>query len=358
MELLKDRYFQAPFIQKLSEYLSEANDKFDGDKFKSLLLSEDYTSLELKEKLRICAETIGSCMNLDYEPSLDVILNCAPHFDDFDAMVFPEYVDVYGQDHFELSLTVLGQLTEFSSSEFAIRSYQLQDIDKVMTFMKALSLNKHTNIRRFSSEGSRPKLPWAIKVPALYEPENLLKIIEILDTLKEDDSLFVRKSVANTLNDISKIDPNLVIATAQKWINHHKHTDWILKHGLRTLLKKGNKDVLALWGLDSAEDVSVKEFWIDDNTSIGETCYVHVSFEVDNVKNIRGAYNVHYLKKNGSYSIKTFSFFEKEFRPGQYTMKKKISFKEMSTRKHYSGLHKIDMIINGDQTLTLDFNLK
>ncbi len=168
----------------------------------------------------------------------------------------------------------------------------------------------------------------------------------------------MRKSVANNLNDLSKIDPELVIKTAQKWINHHKDTDWILKHGLRTLLKKGNKDVLGLWGLDSSDGVSVNEFWIDDNVTIGEDSFVHVSFDVDEVKSIRGAFNIHYLKKNGSHSIKTFSFFEKEFKLGLYTMKKKISFREMSTRKHYSGPHKVDMIINGDITLNVGFDLK
>ncbi len=186
--------------------------------------------------------------SLKYEDALSILKEVAPKFTDFESMVFPEFVDVYGQEHFELSLEALSYFTQFGSSEFAIRSFMNKDVDKVMDYMYELARHEHPYVRRFASEGCRPKLPWAKSVKALSDKMYLLKIVGILDLLKNDPSEFVRKSVANNLNDISKLDPDLVLDKAYSWHGHTKETDWILKHGLRTLLKKGNKRALELWG--------------------------------------------------------------------------------------------------------------
>lgn len=358
MELLKNIFFQEAFIIELSQHLEKASSDFKSDSFKKILLDKAYTSLELKEKLRKCAEVIGECLELDYVDALKVLTKVAPHFEDFDSMVFPEFVDVYGQEHFEESLEALAELTKYGSSEFAIRRFIEQDTDRVLAYMAKLANHEHDYVRRFASEGCRPKLPWAIAVKSLNEPENLKKILKILEVLKSDDSLFVRKSVANNLNDISKIDKEMVLSKAKEWIGHNEHTDWILKHGLRTLLKRGDNEALALWGLNDPEGMEVTHFHLEnEKPKIGDTTYLIVSFDVAETKKIRGAFNVHYLKKNGSHSVKTFAFFEKEFQAGTYTHKRKISFKEMSTRKHYAGIHKIDMVMNGEDKARIEFEL-
>lgn len=358
MDLLKDRYFQEPFIRTLCKNISDLTTHFDSDFFMGKLLAKSFTSLELKDKLRGCALVIGESFTLDYLESVEVLKKIAPNFDDFDSMVFPEFVDVYGQDYFEESLDALAFLTQYGSSEFAIRSFARRDTERVLDYMHGLASHRHEYVRRFASEGCRPKLPWAMSVKSLNDEKNLHKIMAILEILKEDESLFVRKSVANNLNDISKLDSALVLSTAQKWIGQNDHTDWILKHGLRTLLKKGNKEALALWGLDNATGVDVISLHLENDTlHIGDTSYLVVSFTVAMDKKLRGAFNVHYLKKNASHSIKTFAFFEKEFKPGTYTIKKKISFREMSTRKHYAGQHMIDMVVNGEDKMSLAFDL-
>ncbi len=298
MELLKNIFFQEAFIIKLSDYLEEASSEFKSDQFKEILLAKAYTSLELKEKLRKCAEVIGECLALDYVDALKVLTKVAPHFEDFDSMVFPEFVDVYGQEHFEESLEALAELTMFGSSEFAIRRFIEQDTNRVLAYMAELAHHDHDYVRRFASEGCRPKLPWAMAVKSLNEPDNLKKILEILEVLKSDDSLFVRKSVANNLNDISKIDKEMVLSKAKEWIGQNEHTDWILKHGLRTLLKKGDNEALALWGLNDPKGLEVTGFQLENGSPrIGETTYLIVTFDVATTKKIRGAFNVHYLKR-------------------------------------------------------------
>ncbi len=358
MELLKDRYFQEPFTRALGQAINSETSHFKLDDFMSRVLAPEFIVLELKEKLRACAVIMGESFELEYLEALEVIKKIAPKFKDFDSMVFPEYVDVYGQQYFNESLEALAYLTKYGSSEFAIRSFTITDTNKVLVYLLELSNHDHDYVRRFASEACRPKLPWAISVKALKEKNNLIKILEILENLKEDTSLFVRKSVANNLNDISKIAPDLVLETAKRWIGHSDHTDWILKQGLRTLLKRGNKEALALWGLNDASGVSVSDLSLSPlEIQIGEIAYLTVSFDVAEKKKLRGAYNIYYLKKNGTHSKKTFSFFEKEFERGNYTIKKKISFKEMSTRKHYAGHHFIEMVINGEAKSRIDFQL-
>ena len=182
----------------------------------------------------------------------------------------------------------------------------------------------------------------------------------ILENLNPED----RFAIVAFSGSSQALQTNLVpvsagnISQAKGWIGKSDNTDWILKHGLRTLLKKGNKEALSLWGLNDSTGVEVQEFYLEnDQVNIGDTTFLVVTFKVLDKKKIRGAFNVHYLKKNGSHSPKTFSFFEKNFNTGTYTMKKKISFKEMSTRKHYEGIHKIDMVINGDDKVRVEFSL-
>jgi len=356
MEALKDIYFGETFVIKLAGYLSHS-DMFDKNKFIKKLTSEYFKEMELKEKLRFCAESIGDCFDLDYLEVLPIIIDTAQYFDDFDALVFAEFIDVYGREHFDTSLEALGQVTQYGSSEFAIRYFLNEQPDKVMDYLKNLSFNDEANIRRFASEACRPKLPWGKKVAILYEDDYIDRIVDILDQLKEDDSLFVRKSVANNLNDISKINPDLVIDLAKKWYGTNEKTDWILKHGLRTLLKKGNKKALSIWGLDSSEGVEVTSFSIDE-AQIGFSSNVNVSLKIETKKYLRVSIYIYYLKKNNTYTMKSFLISEKNYSEGQYDLKKKLSFKQMSTRTHYPGQHKLEVVINGDVKHELLFQLK
>lgn len=358
MEQLKNMFFQETFIVNLSDEILANSESFDKENFEKVLLGEEFCNLELKAKLRQCAITIGDCMDTAYLDSIDILEKVAPKFSNFDALVFPEFVDVYGQDYIDESLEALGYFTSFGSSEFAIRSYANRDLDKVFELMNRLALSKDENQRRFASEGIRPKLPWAKSVKKLSDLDYIHKILEILEILKDDSALFVRKSVANNLNDISKLEPQLVLDKAKNWYGKSENVDWILKQGLRTLLKKGDKEALSIWGLNDSTGVLVESLDLEkEEVNIGDVTSLVSTFTVENNKKIRGEFKVHYLKMNGSHSIKTFSFFEKDFKAGRFTMKKKISFKEMSTRKHYPGLHKIEMVINGDVKMQIEFQL-
>ncbi len=139
----------------------------------------------------------------------------------------------------------------------------------------------------------------------------LLKIVGILDLLKNDPSEFVRKSVANNLNDISKLDPDLVLDKAYSWHGHTKENRLDSKTWFKnTFKKRGIKRALELWGVDDASHISIERFEFEEQKQvIGKVSYLTVRLKVDQTKRVRGAYVLHYLKKRGQLSPKTFSFF-------------------------------------------------
>ena len=179
--------------------------------------------------------------------------------------------------------------------------------------------------------------------------------------MKNDDSLYVRKSVANNLNDISKDNSKIVLAIAQGWIGNSQKTDWILKHGLRTLLKNGNEQALELFGFNDNINVKVTDLSLSlDQIRIGQQ--FHFDFSIDNQENrncfLKIGYMIDYLKSNGSHSGKIFHVAEKKFDAGQkLTFRRSVSMKDLTTRKHYPGEHRLHVLINGKKYASTSFDV-
>jgi hypothetical protein len=181
-----------------------------------------------------------------------------------------------------------------------------------------------------------------------------------LEQLKTDPSVWVRKSVANNLNDISKTHPDLVIKIAKEWYGKNENTDWIVKHGCRTLLKKGNRDALALFGLHDVVSIDVDDFTLRETSiSIGEELTFSFSLFTKEATKARLEYGIDYVKSNGKRNRKIFKISEislKENEKKSYT--RKHSFADVSVRKHYAGIHSVTLIVNGMERGTLDFEVE
>ena len=160
----------------------------------------------------------------------------------FAHIFLPDYVECFGLDYPEEALSALGEITRLVSAEFAVRPFIVRYPQLSIRFLQSWSKSQDANVRRLASEGSRPRLPWAQTLAALRSDPT--PVLPILENLKADPSLYVRKSVANHLNDIAKDHPALVLNIAKKWQGRHPATDWIIKHGCRTLLKGGNREVM------------------------------------------------------------------------------------------------------------------
>lgn len=330
------------------EAISKQYPDFNKNKFLNLVFSKEWKDLELKAKMRHVTHALFQNLPSEYVNALLILVRAAPEIKGFEAMTLPDFVEVYGMEHWEESLNALGQFTRYSSSEFAIRPFLDKDPDLSMHYMKNWASSKHENIRRFASEGCRPRLPWAMVLPKFVA--NPKPVLEILEILKDDTSEFVRKSVANNLNDISKDHPDLALDTAIRWYGYSERTNWIVKHGLRTLLKKGNERAMRLFGFGDPEKIKVLNIMVQPNTlSIGDS--VEFQFTLENTesesKMIRLEYSISFQKARGKMSSKVFQISEKEYKPGITMIRKKHSFANLSTRKHYPGKHEISIIVNG-----------
>ncbi len=344
--LLKEVYNQK-FVLNLASEIAKTESKFDEKKFLFLLSEEKLSNLALKKRMRLITYAIEySLINLDYQEKLIILQKTVSNLskDKYSGLafiIFPDFVEVFGQNDFEKSMNALEFFTEFGTSEFAVRKFIKLDQKKALVFFEKWSKSKNYHIRRLASEGLRPRLPWGDSLPNFKKDPS--PIIPILKNLKNDDSEYVRRSVANNLNDISKDNPEVLLNLLNVWKSNVDEK--LLKHSLRTLLKKGNKNALELIGIKCDKKFQQNSFIKDFNLKkikvrIGEILDFDFVLEnqVEN-KKIRLEYAVFFFKKNGSHSKKVFQITTKNFTKGLFSFNRKHSFCDITTRKHYSGKH-------------------
>lgn len=359
-EPLKDQLYSRDFFERLTEDFVEFHAGFPAEAFLEAVFDEQWPNLELKERMRHTTLALHRVCPLPYPEAIHLFKQVigAKAGDGFAKMIFPDYVEVFGLEHLEISLDALRHFTRYASGEFAIRPFILQYGQPVIDRMLAWTEDDSYHVRRLASEGCRPRLPWAMALPAFKKDPR--PILPILEKLKADPEDFVRRSVANNLNDISKDNPDIALELAKNWKGYREETDWIVKHGCRTLLKQGVTEALVLFGFEDPALVDIPTLSIDDTTlSIGDETYF--SFVVDNKDQhpalLRLEYSIDYIKKTGKTSRKIFQITEKTFPPGMTTIQRKLSFQNLSTRTHYPGEHLLRIIANGQEKACLTFEL-
>lgn len=348
-ELLKDSIYSRENVELISGRIKKYYEEFDEQSFLKKVLNNKWESLELKERMRHITEVMHSEIKLDYKKSIKVLNKVSESHSGFEMMILPDYVELYGLESFDISVKALKKYTSCCSSEFAVRHFIINYETEMMKIMREWSLDKNHHVRRLASEGCRPRLPWAIALPRFKKDPSL--IIPILENLKNDDSEYVRKSVANNINDISKDNPELALDVSEKWFGNSKNTDWIVKHGLRTLLKKGNERALKLLGVSGNINAELKNLQINSD-KIKLNSELEFEFEIVNkeksAENFRLEYQIEFMKSGGKHSAKVFKICEQKFAPGETKkIKRKFLFVNRSTRKLYPGSHIFTIIING-----------
>ncbi len=358
-EKLKELFFTQDSIEKFSDSLLKFYKVFDKHKFLKLVYTREWKDLELKQKMRHISTALKEILPVDFKEACDILKKAAPDIKGFTAMSLPDFVEVFGINDLDTSLEALYEFTKYSSSEFAIRPFIIKYQEKVMLKMFQWSKDPNTNVRRFSSEGCRPRLPWAMALPEFKKDPDL--IIPILQNLKEDESDFVRRSVANNLNDISKDNPGLMLSICDKWYGNSQRTDWIVKHACRTLLKSGDNKAMLLFGYGDPENIHINNLGFDRSPiKIGDYLYFSFNLHINESESIkvRIEYRVDFMKSNGKLSGKVFKITENSFKPGIREYNRKHLFADMSTRKHYPGEHVLTIIINGVEKASSRFELK
>jgi 3-methyladenine DNA glycosylase AlkC len=356
MEPLKNIY-SLDFYNTFSEILVKSIDGFDKELFIKEILVPGFKEKTLKERMRHTALVLHNYLPENFSQAVKMIEHIIIRLqqNDFedDSFVFifiPDYIELYGIDDFENSIKTIESVTQFVSCEFAVRPFILKYGKQMIKQMIRWSLHENYKVRRLASEGCRPRLPWTMALPFLKS--NPVPILPVLENLKSDPHEWVRHSVANNLNDIAKDNPTIVIDIAGRWKGLSKETDAIVKHGCRTLLKQGHPEVLKLFSLEN-KNLRINHLIITEKSiKIGET--LNFSFEIINEQAeeqmVRMEYGIYYRKANGTLSRKVFKISERLFAPFEKSIvNRNQSFRLITTRKFYSGEHKLSIIINGKE---------
>jgi len=260
---------------------------------------------------------------------------------------------------FDDAMALLAELTGRLTAEFAIRTLLRQDLDRAMPIIQAWTTSSDPAVRRLASEGTRPYLPWAVRVPAIIARPDVT--VPILDSLYRDDDEVVRRSVANHLNDLSRENTHLVVDTARRWLaDPDDNTAPLVRHALRTLVKRGDPKALALLGFHPVT-VTV-DGPVLDRTAVpfGGSISFQVTIANDGDRPARLAvdYAVHHRKANGSETAKVFKLTTRTLAPGEHlTLAKVHSLRAITTRRYYPGPHGVDIRVNGIASTRADFEL-
>lgn len=365
MSALKDIY-SISFFNFFSDIAETTLPAFDRKQFIKHIFTPDWKSKELKQRMRHTTLVLHEFLHNDFEKAALQIEQLTGKLQKskideniFGFMFLPDYIEVYGVPHFKASIRAMETVTQFVSCEYAVRPFILKYKEVMMQQMYTWSKHKNHHVRRLASEGARPRLPWAMGIPELKQKPK--QILPILENLKNDASEYVRRSVANNLNDIAKDHPDIVIAIAKKWHGISNETNALIKHGSRTLLKQGNTEILKHYGLANHNKFEINKLKIiTPKVQIGDD--LTFSFTVTNGSRkeqlFRIEYAIYYLRQNGQHSKKVFKISERNIKPNEtISITKKQSFRIITTRNFYKGQHQLSIILNGHEKVVDKFNL-
>jgi 3-methyladenine DNA glycosylase AlkC len=347
----KSFYTQFAFIAK------ELHAEFDSIGFAHEVMSNGFEDLELKERMARTSITAKKYLPEDFKQTTRLFMNL---FDRLKGdpwtdltlpyMFVPDYIARYGMDDFETSVETMEYVTQFTSCEFAVRPFLIEYPKRMLDKMIEWSTHDNHHVRRLASEGCRPRLPWAMALPA-YKKDPV-PILPILEILKNDPSEYVRRSVANNINDIAKDNEAMVIDIAKRWLGQTAETDALVKHACRTLLKNGHPEILPLFGLD-ASAIEIDEFNVNTPmVQMGDRLSLDFEFRYKKPgqHNVRIEYAIYHLKKNGELTKKVFKVSEREIEGNQWiAISREHHFKPITTRVYYAGKHEVSVILNGKE---------
>ncbi|WP_326565581.1 DNA alkylation repair protein [Amycolatopsis rhabdoformis] len=266
-----------------------------------------------------------------------------------------------GPAAFDAALDLLALLTPRLTAEFAIRQLLEADLDRALPKVLAWTTDPSEHVRRLASEGTRPLLPWARRVPAISARPGVT--VPILDALHRDESAYVRRSVANHLNDVSRARPEVVVAAAGRWLSASadKQTAQLVRHGLRTLVKQGDPGALTLLGFAPPDGITFEGPLLSVPTvSVGgELSFTGILRNTgESAQNLVVDYVVHHRKANGTTTPKVFKLTTRTLEPGgELRLDRTHSFRLITTRVYHPGAHALEIQVNGTSLGKADFEL-
>ncbi len=357
-------YLSKNFMSHFSDAIVSVHSDFNKAQLMDAIFNEEFSSMELKERMRHFTLGLGNYLPSNFKESIsilieaqNIVLNKDLDLIGLELIFIPDFIEVFGIDDFETSVDAMEIITIKMTCELAVRPFIIKYQDKMLSRLIKWSENENHHIRRLASEGCRPRLPWAMSLPEFKKDPT--PILPVLENLKNDSSEYVRRSVANNLNDISKDHPELSLEIAKKWQGKSKETDKLVKHAMRSLLKSNFPGSMQLFGYSEPQDVLVNSFEVNTSSiKIGDR--LKFSFSIRNkskkVSLIRIEYGIYFLLANGKNNRKVFKISERKLSPGEeIKFSREHSFREITTRKYYPGKHLVSLIANGEEKEKGDF---
>lgn len=368
--LLKDFLFNRSKVEHIANELYRVHSLFKRDEFVRDAVSK-FPELELKARISWIAECLKTYLPDDYRRAVSIILKALPSpnnsaltDDDFGDFIYASYAEFVAKngctkEYLQLSLDALHEVTQRFSAEFAIRYFLNAFPKETLIKLSSWVNDSHYHVRRLCSEGTRPKLPWAQKITI-----PITAPIPILDKLFSDKTRFVTRSVANHVNDISKIDPDLAVDTLTRWQKSGKQQpeemNYIVRHALRTLVKQGSPKAMNMLGFSHAQSVDVLQFDLPKQVRMNTALEFSVMVQSEEATDVIINYILYFQNKIGKLnSKKVFKLKEHSLakdKPVVFT--KKHMFREnMTTRQLFRGHHEIEIQINGKSYSRKSFQL-
>lgn len=365
---LKDELFNQEKVRILTASLKRVYAPFNTGQMERKA-RQAFPGLELKQRIHWLVDKLDIYLPGGFNENLDILYSALPpalnpdlRDDDFGQFIWVVpgmYVARYGCEstRLERSFVFLREATKRFSSEFAVRPFLLQFPEETYRFLLNCTQDSHYHVRRWASEGTRPYLPWAERVVLPSKD-----IVQLLDQLHGDPSRFVTRSVANSLNDISKMEPQLVVKTLKRWfradIQDKQELRWMSKHALRTLLKKGDKTALALLGYSASPKYRLMAVDVTEQVEVGGALVWYSRIFSKASQRLTIGLRLYYLRSNGTYSTKIYVVKDATFSAGeQLEFTKRVPIRPMTTRVLYPGTHYVELVVNGQAQANRAFEL-
>jgi 3-methyladenine DNA glycosylase AlkC len=344
--------------RKISTAIAKAHPAFSARSFLKNLETE-LEPLELKQRVLLIKSRLERELPKDPKQSFEILRGSLESgLTGFHVWPLTQFVSDHGLAHFDLSMRALYDMTQVFTAEWAIRPFLVHDEDRTIRQLLKWTEDESEHTRRLTSEGSRPLLPWGQKLPSfIREPEKTWKILE---SLRHDDAKYVQKSVANHLNDHSKNHADWLVRKIKPWTKEDSDSvNWIVRHGTRTLVKKGHVGALTLHGVSVMDFGAVKIRARSKSVGLGGVLEIDIVLRNPTAKalNVLVDVEILFLKANGSHSPKVFK--GKKFELAPHEMRKieiRIPLKKVTTRVHYPGRHGFTVLLNGMRQKTQWFD--
>lgn len=371
MEPFKNN-FSEELVGCIADQLGKHLKPFNRSEFLAAILPQ-LESLELKERSQLIADTLHTVLPTHFKKRNAILLAMLHPLTDSENSLQSDdtgirgwgmlplcaVVGQYGIDDFDASLKLLKEMTKRFSSEFDIRYFLLADQARVLAILSEWLDDSCQHVRRLISEGTRPRLPWAMQLPQIIADPT--PILPLLDALKDDEEEYVRRSVANNLNDIAKDHPDLVAGIAEKWmLPGNKKREKLLRHACRTLIKQGHAQTLSVFGYSKPKitltvlDIETLRLKMG-NPLVFSACIKSTSKQP---QSLIIDYLVHHQKSNGKLSPKVFKWKTMTLQAGEtITINRRHPIREITTRRYYEGTHALSLRINGEDFGYEEFHL-